>query len=262
MQPNTMHDSHSGGSARRVSFGYFEEAWAEHAATVRRLIEQNGVRKICEVGGGANPLLPIEYLRSHALEYTILDVSQEELDKAPPEYNKVLADVCGSGTSQLEQFDLVFTKMLAEHVVDGRTFHRNVRHMLSPGGLAFHFFPTLFAPPFVLNWLMPESMSSRVLQTFAPRNQIKHGKFPARYSWCRGPSRSQIERLEGLGFDLVQYRGFFGHSYYKNIPGLRNMSASVGRMLVKHPIPSLTTFAYLILRKPQTSAPAHNQPAR
>jgi hypothetical protein len=237
----------------KVSFGHDYEAWNGHAKTLRELIEQNNVHKVCEVGGGANPLLPVEYLRSHSLEYTILDISQEELDKAPAEYHKVLADICASDIRQLGQFDLVFTKMLAEHVRDGRAFHRNIHTMLSPGGLAFHFFPTLFAPPFLLNWLFPEWITRRLLQLFAPRDQRKHGKFPAHYSWCRGPSARQLARLTELGFEIIEYRGFFGHGYYKRIPGLREASAAIARRLVVHPIASLTTFAYVIARKPGAS---------
>jgi hypothetical protein len=231
-----------------VSFGHFTDAWKGHDDRLKRLIEEHRIRSICEVGGGANPQLSIDYIRANGLDCTILDVAQAELDKAPPEYRKVRTDIC-SDVSHLGQFDLVFTKMLAEHVADGATFHRNVHQILLPGGIAFHFFPTLFAPPFVLNWMLPEWISEQVLQTFAPRDKVKHGKFPARYSWCRGPSTRQIQRLADVGFEIVEYRGFFGHGYYKNIPGLRNASAAVTRRLLEHPIPDLTTFAYLIVRK-------------
>lgn len=240
-----------------VSFGHFDDAWSSHAATLKALIEQNGIHQVCEVGGGANPLLPKAYLLSKGLDYTILDVSQEELDKAPAGYNKVLADICAPSTLDLGPFDLVFTKMLAEHVSDGGTFHRNVRRMLVPGGLAFHFFPTLFALPFIANWLLPTSLSERLLQALAPRNLVKHGKFPGRYSWCRGPTPRQVSRIERLGFEIVEYRGFFGHGYYNNIPILRALSRVMTRLLLHHPMPALTTFAYLIVRRterPQNSA--------
>jgi len=166
-----------------VSYGYYHEAWSEHANTLRALIEQNKVSRVCEVGGGANPLLPLDYLRARNIEYTILDVSQEELDKAPSDYRKVVADICDSNIRGLGKFDLVFTKMLAEHVQDGGAFHHNVYGMLSPGGLAFHFFPTLFTPPLIFNWLLPEWITRRLLQVFVPRDQTKHGKFPAYSSW-------------------------------------------------------------------------------
>jgi hypothetical protein len=243
----------------KLSFGHFQQAWDEHGATLKRLIEQNHVRRICEIGGGANPLLPLDYVRSKQLDYTILDVSQEELDKAPAGYSKLLADICASDLTDLGEFDLVFSKMLAEHVSDGRVFHRNVRQMLSPQGLAFHFFPTLFAPPFVVNWLLPETFASALLSAVAPRDKVQHAKFPAHYSWCRGPTARQIERLKNVGLDVVEYRGFFGHSYYKRIPGLRALSNAFTRILIKHPVPSLTTFGYLIVRR--DSGSSISQPA-
>ena len=47
--------------------------------------------------------------------------------------------------------------MLAEHVPDGYRFHSNLFELLKPGGVAFHFMPTLYSPPFVINRLLPET---------------------------------------------------------------------------------------------------------
>jgi SAM-dependent methyltransferase len=233
-----------------VSYGFFLEAWQCHATTLRRLIEEHRARAVCEIGGGANPALPLSFARERGIDYTILDISPAELDKAPPGYRKVPADICSTELQLTEQFDFVFSKMLAEHVRSGRAFHRNVLHLLVPGGLAFHFFPTLYAPVFVVNRLLPENVSSAALRAFAPREQTRHGKFPARYSWCRGPTARQRARLEGLGYEIVSYRGFFGHDYYRAIPMLRWLSRRATAYLCRHPWAQMTSFAFVLLRKP------------
>lgn len=234
-----------------VSYGSFREAWRDHAATVRRLIEASGARTVCELGGGANPALPLDWVRARGLEYTILDVSPEELAKAPAGYRKLAADICGEPPPQAGPFDFMFSKMLAEHVASGERFHRNVYRLLAPGGLAFHFFPTLYAPPFVANRLLPDDLSSRTLQAFAPRDRHRHGKFPARYSWCRGPTRAQLARLRALGYEIVGYRGFFGHDYYRRVPPLHWAAARAADWLCAHPWASATTFAQALLRRPR-----------
>lgn len=238
---------------RGVSYGFFLEAWQDHAATVRRLIEHGGARTVCEIGGGANPSLPLSFARERGLEYTILDVSRAELDKAPDGYRKVAADICGDNLPLAGRFDFMFSKMLAEHVASGHAFHRNVFRLLAPGGLAFHFFPTLYAPAFVANRLLPEDVSSRALQAFAPRDPHQHGKFPARYSWCRGPTRPQLARLRSLGYEIVAYRGFFGHDYYRWIPPLHWASVRTAEWLCRHPWAPMTSFALVLLRKPGAS---------
>jgi hypothetical protein len=142
--------------------------------------------------------------------------------------------------------------MLAEHVRQPRQFHRNVHSLLRPGGLAFHFFPTLYALPFVANALLPERASAAVLRFCSPRDPVTQRKFPAYYRWCRGPTASQMRRFESLGYAVEQYVGFFGHGYYERIPGLRSLHRWATAYMLRHPLPWVTSFAYLILRKAST----------
>ncbi|MGH9672283.1 MAG: class I SAM-dependent methyltransferase, partial [Bryobacteraceae bacterium] len=124
-----------------------------------------------------------------------------------------------------------------------------VHSLLRPGGLAFHFFPTLFALPFVANWLLPERVSAIALGLFSPRDPVSHRKFPAYYRWCRGPTVSQQRRFERLEYRVEEYAGFFGHDYYRRIPLARTVQTCVAQYLLRHPIRLLTSYAYLVLRK-------------
>jgi SAM-dependent methyltransferase len=233
-----------------VRYGDFGEAWDRHSDTVRLLIERHVLKRVCEVGGGANPALPLSYVQERGLTYAILDISAAELEKAPTGYRKIVMDICSADAPVEDAFDLVFTKMLAEHVADAELFHRNVYKLLAPGGLAFHFFPTLYSPPFVANYLFPESLSRLLLDAFSPRDRVRHAKFPAYYRWCRGPTRRQLDRFGRLGYEVVQYGGFFGHAYYQRLSVAHQVSRRIARFLVSHPVPQLTSFAYLVLRRP------------
>lgn len=233
-----------------ITYGLSRDAWESFDSVLRRLIEQHSAIRICEVGGGASPALPLQYLASRGLVYTVLDVSPAELEKAPAGYNKVVADICNPGSDLAGDYDFVFSKMLAEHVGSGEEFHRSIFRLLRPGGVAFHFFPTLYAPPFLLNRLIPSGISSRVLDLILPGARTGRGKFPAFYRWCGGPSEGQIKRLRQVGYEVLEYHGFFGHQYYSKIPVLRDLHGALQRLLVQRPSPYLTSYAYLVLRKP------------
>lgn len=235
-----------------VSYASSEVAWAEFDQLVIELIRDEGARVTCEVGGGANPTLPMAFVERSKLEYVLIDVSEVELAKAPAGYTKVRRDIQEPDPMAEGRYDLVFSKMLAEHVRDGEMFHRNVLQLLRPGGVAIHFFPTLYAPPFVVNRLLPEGLGERVLHLVQSGRERsgRRGKFPAFYSWCRGPTAAQISRLEGLGYEVVRYTGFFGHSgYYKKSPLLERLHLGLASWLVEHPLPYLTSFAWVVLRK-------------
>jgi SAM-dependent methyltransferase len=219
---------------------------------LKGLIESHGCRSICEVGAGANPALPLDHVTTRGLQYCLLDLAPEELGKAPAGYEKILADISSGTTPPGGPFDLVVTRMLAEHVRRPRQFHRNVRSLLRPGGLAFHFFPTLYALPFVANRVLPERASAAALRLLSPRDPFRQRKFPAYYHWCRGPTAAQTRRFERLGYVVEEYVGFFGHGYYERIPVLRGLHRMATGYLLRHPVPLLTSFAYLILRKTNT----------
>lgn len=234
-----------------VRYGPSEEAWNGFHKSVRKRVEDHGFVRICEIGAGANPSFPLEFVHERGLAYSVLDISESELAKAPDGYYKVVADISAPGLDNIGPFDLMFSVMLAEHVRDGRAFHENVFRLLAPGGMACHFFPTLFAPPFLVNRLIPETLADRLLNAFAPRDKYRNAKFPAFYSWCRGPSRAQVARLERLGYDVVDYAGLYGHDgYYARIPPVRKLSARMAKYLIGHPRPLLTSYATVVLRKP------------
>lgn len=235
-----------------ISYDYTPAAWEKYSAFLEHLASQPHVRKICEIGGGSNPALSLEFIQKHQLEYTILDISPAELSKAPNGYIKLVGDITNPGPSLLgQQYDLIFSKMLAEHVEKGEAFHHHVYQLLNVGGKAFHFFPTLYSLPFLINFVLPESLSTKVLAFFfhGRSKQGKHGKFPAYYSMCRGPTKSQFKKFKTLGFHIEKYIGYFGHGYFDKIPILKQISRFTTKLLIKYPQPWLTSYAYVLLTK-------------
>ena len=150
-------------------------------------------------------------------------------------------------------FDAVFSRWTAEHVRDGERFHRHVFELLRPGGTAVHMFPTLYALPFLVNRMLPPALSSGVLFRACP---ARHAKFRPYYSWCRGPSRAQLARLRSVGFSIERYTGYFGHAFYRRIKPLSAAESAFVGVMVDHPLPALTSFALVVLRRPPEQPPS------
>ncbi len=220
-------------------------------AEIEDVIGASGYTLVAEIGGGANPTLPLEVIERRGLEYTVYDISEVELGKAHDGYERVVADVTAPGFAAGRTFDLVISRWLLEHVDAPAETHRNVYEALVPGGRAMHFFPTLYSLPFVINRVVPEGLSDRLLRSADDAHaEGRRGKFPALYRWCRGPTARQISRLESTGLEVEEYTGYFGHPYYRRAPRLNAAYERWSRWLVRHPAPVLTSFASVILRRP------------
>jgi SAM-dependent methyltransferase len=241
-----------------IRMGMWPEAWFEFDGMLDFLCSHTDITRVCEVGAGANPVIPVEVIAARGLSHTILDVSQDELEKAPTYYQKIRADIASPDFVVGGTFDLVASAFVAEHVRSPRTFHTNIWNMLRPGGVALHLFPTLYTLPFALNRAMPAPITeSLLLRAQSFRNRAgRHGKFKAYYRWCRGPARRQLARLEDVGFEVVAYTGYFGHGYYLNLGRLHRIEQAKARVLIDRHALNLTSYALVLLRRPPSTARA------
>ena len=231
----------------RVRFGKTEDAYDGFPALLRDVLQKFNCLRILDVGGGAQPQFSEAELCAGKLDYTVMDISKAELDRAPKVYKKIVMDIASDSVSVTEKYDLVFSRFVAEHVKNAERLHSNVFAMLRPGGVAIHFFPTLYALPFLVNWILPEWLTVR----FLSRERQERGKFPAYYQWCVGPTKGGIRRLEMLGYEVLEYAGFFGHGYYDRSPVLRHLHSGVRGFLLRYPVSYLTSFSWIVLRKPE-----------
>jgi SAM-dependent methyltransferase len=216
------------------------------------LAHARGLGAVCDIGGGANPTIEPAAVRELGIEYTLLDISADELAKAPDGMRKVHGDVVDPAVLAGERFDLICSRTVAEHIADPAAFHARVRELLAPGGRAVHFFSTLWSLPFVANLLVPERLTDDLLRRVQADRKAEgvSGKFTVHYRWCRGPTARQLRRFEGLGYVVERYTGFFGHDYYKPLALLQAVEALKARALLRRPSPWLTSYALVVLRRP------------
>ena len=229
--------------------------WA-HVHFTRSLhsrLEALGGGDVCELGGGARPALALEFLQANRLECLVVDVSDSELRKAPEGYRTLLGDVSSPGFRTGEHdgsYDLVFSRVLAEHITNARQFHLNVRRLLRPGGIAMHFFPTLWWPPFVANRILPEELAEKILLSIEPWRERSgtRGKFPAYYQWCYGPTPRQLRRFPAVGFTVERCVAYFGESSHAPGQLLKKANSLWTEAMLRHPNYHFTSYAAYTLR--------------
>ncbi|MDT7573152.1 MAG: hypothetical protein QOE05_3326 [Actinomycetota bacterium] len=241
-----------------ITYGHWRAGLSGFPATLRQLIADHEPASICDVGGGASAALTVDEVQELRVRYTLLDISKRELEKSPGAYHKVEADIASPDLAQTlaDRFDLMHSRMVAEHVEHPESMHQNVFDLLNPGGHAIHLMPTLWDPAFVLNWLLPERLAGKVLAKLQPTRRLRRdqAKFPAYYRWCRGPSRRQIRRIEAIGYEVVAVSAYFGTGYAMRIPVLNKLVELWIKALLKHPLPALTSYCIVVLRRPTTGA--------
>ncbi len=231
-------------------YEYFEGT-EEFWQFIQPFILAHACRRIAEIGAGANPAISQDFALAHGLEYVAVDADQGELAKAGLG-NHVVFDVCQSPAEiPGAPFDLIFSVATAEHYRNADLAYRNILRSLAPGGFCIQSFPCLYALPFLVNWVLPGWASGLLLKMVYSRDSYRRPKFEAYYDRCRGPLRRQIQFFTRAGFEILEYRAYFGHGYYKRrFKLLDALERAKTRVLVQMPVPYLVSCATVILQRP------------
>jgi SAM-dependent methyltransferase len=231
--------------------------WEQASGYLKSLILENGCKVVADIGGGAQPMIDLDFIRAHKLEYYVFDIAESELAKADPGYRKIQLDItCDEGAFRSKRirpdFDLVFSHMMLEHVQHPLKAHANFGRMLRPGGLSVHLYPSMNNLPLFANSLMPEWVSGPLLRLLQPgrTQEGTAGKFIAYYRYCGAPSLRLRKVLSDSGFDVVQHTAYVGHDYYKRIKPLAAVERTLRKLILALRVPMVSA-NLLVLRKPK-----------
>ena len=234
-------------------------AWDNYQASVLGFVDhcrmtgrhEGGLVRVLEIGGGRDPLMRPREAADARIAYAVNDIDARELAMGPAEFEKVQFDVAGVvDPTDLGRFDLVISRMVMEHVRDAERAWTSMCDLLAPGGVALAFHPTLYAPPFLINWLAPEALTAPILRFFfADRHDAECPKFPARYELCTAEPGVVEPALRRAGFRQVLSAPFWGDRYFRHLPGLREANDALSAFAEARDWRRLASYAYTIAAK-------------
>ncbi|MGJ0506359.1 MAG: class I SAM-dependent methyltransferase [Methylocystis sp.] len=232
----------------------FNWAWDNYKRAIVEIAKRKGLNRHLEIGGGRDPLFLPQEVAAHGFDVALNDISARELSLAPPGYKTVLCDIASPEAPAVlgeGLYDLAYCRMVMEHVPDVARMWENIAHALAPGGVAFAFFPTLYAPPYVLNRLIPETLSRWLVETVFPdrKEEGDNPKFPAYYDCCFSSEEKIVPLLKRAGFSDIVVLPFWGYGYFQKFPLVRRIDAAFTKLARARGWRAVSSFAYVIAVK-------------
>ena len=222
-------------------------AWENFKQVIVDTISERKLERVAEIGGGRSPLLSQADVRALDIESTVIDISAEELTRAPNWVRKITYDI-SSAPAITQRYDFMFSKLVFEHIKDVRSAYKNIYDILDDGGICINFHPTLYALPFLINFVLPTRIAFFILRVFYTSKNSEGRKFPAYYSLCR-TNRSVERTLASIGFRDVRLYPFYGHGYYKRLPFLHRVQQRAARFAERHGLTFWSAFCYTVVQK-------------
>jgi SAM-dependent methyltransferase len=137
------------------------------------------------------------------------DMLLGDLESNPDIEFAVVSDLERGFPFRPNSLDAVTACYFVEHIHDSDKFIRNVASVLRPGGKVFLLFPCRYAPFAIINRMISNKLTVKMLHWFVEDSQ---GGFPATYNNC-WPSRMR-EILERNGLEVFGTECCFYQSHY------------------------------------------------
>jgi SAM-dependent methyltransferase len=202
-----------------ASSSYYIDAVKRALLTMRNAKADGRPLLVLDVGCGKTSFITDEMKRDGLCLLYGMDLSAEEMNQNDALDERIVYDACnGSYERDLapyaKTFDLIVSHTFLEHVNDPETTHRLLAFLLKDTGMAIHLYPTLFDPFLTLNHVLPGWLTKPALMILQP-SRAQTGKFPSRYKYCRAYSPGLQFKYKKLGFEVQDYRNFYGTDYLR-----------------------------------------------
>lgn len=172
-----------------------------------------GVNRVLDVGGGRTWHFGETYRSNPDWHLIGVDIDPKELALNPMLDEAIGADICQTLGVPDNSVDLILCRATVEHLHDTAAFLANVHKALKPGGRAVFVFANKWAPPMILNRMIPHWLAEKLLLKLVP-GTAGHGGFRAYYDKCTHSAfKRELQRL-GLAIEY-DYSSYYSSSYFQ-----------------------------------------------
>ena len=226
--------------------------FAIYDLVARAELGRPGTNVVLDVGGGRTWHFGEGYRANPNFKLIGVDIDPEELALNPLLDQAVAADICETLGVPDGSVDLLLCRAVVEHLHDTGAFIRNVQKVLRPGGRAVFVFANKWAPPVVLNRMIPERLATRLLHALVP-GAVGYQGFKAYYDKC---SFGAFKReLRAARFDVeYEYAAYYSSSYFQFFLPLHMLSIAFDYLRQAMSVKNLSSMNLFVARKPAETA--------
>jgi SAM-dependent methyltransferase len=165
---------------------------------------------IADVGAGNRCPYRMYLSEGDRVRIVGVDVSTEAMRENPDLDERRVADVVVDLPFADGEVDLLVSRSVLEHLSDVEAFVRHSARVLRPGAHSIHVFPSRYAHFALINRLIPNAWTKRVMRYVYPKNV---SGFPAFYDRCYYTAMREV--FDRNGFDVVEARiSYYASDYY------------------------------------------------
>jgi SAM-dependent methyltransferase len=173
--------------------------------------ERDGLM-VVDVGGGHTS--PFAKRRTQPNTFVLgMDILFEQVANNPDANAGLVCNVCTSIPLKDATADLIVSRSVLEHLPDNAAFVAECHRTLKPGGRAIHVCPTRRAPFALINRIIPNSLTKKLIKTFFPQWADECG-FPTFYDHCSYPELPRLHERNGLMIEELHLR-YYQSIYFK-----------------------------------------------
>jgi len=202
---------------------------------------------VVDVGGGKSCPFAKYRRPESGTRIVAVDVSEDDIKENRDVDEARTADIVQGLPFGPAEVDMIVSRSVLEHLADLEAFIANSKGVLKPGGYFIHFLPGRFAPFAIINRMLSQRLSRRILFFLHPQTVGICG-FPSFYDRC---SYSALARLvESPGFEIEEQRLTYYQSRYFDF-FFPLYLASVGYELLARAtgLPNLSAYILIVARK-------------
>lgn len=202
---------------------------------------------IVDIGGGR--LTPFAKYLNPKLKHKliVIDESENELKKNTSANQTITADLNKELPLKSNSTDLIVSRYVFEHLKDISDFISASGQVLKKNGYSINLFSCKFSPFAILNQLIPDNLTSSLLNYLVPNSKHIRG-FKTNYNNCYYDAIINVFTNNGFSVEKI-YISFYGSRYFRFFLPFYLISVIYEIMLQIFGVKNLCAYILIIAKK-------------